>query len=69
MRQSDGPSARNGVTRTEEPTPRRLDTELALPAKRNATWLGRLLGRRQPSTYQRCLAVHMHFAGPHSALY
>ena len=30
--------------------------------------LGRWLGRRQPTTYERCLAVHIHFAGPRSAL-
>jgi hypothetical protein len=35
--------------------------------KRNS-WLGRWLGRREPSTYQRCLAIHIHFAGPRSAL-
>jgi hypothetical protein len=33
------------------------------------SWLDRLLRRRrEPSTYQRCLAIHIHFAGPHSAL-
>ena len=33
------------------------------------SWLGRLLPRRrEPTTYQRCLAIHIHFAGPHSAL-
>ena len=32
-------------------------------------WLGGLLGRRQPTTFHRCLAVHMHFATPRSALY
>jgi hypothetical protein len=31
-------------------------------------WLARLLRRRQPTTYHRCLAIHIHFAGPHSAL-
>jgi hypothetical protein len=30
------------------------------------TWLQRVLGRREPTTYQRCLAVHIHFAGPNS---
>jgi hypothetical protein len=32
------------------------------------TWLGRLLNRREMTTYQRCLAVHIHYAGPRSAL-
>jgi hypothetical protein len=31
-------------------------------------WLGRLLHRREATVYQRCLAVHIHHAGPHSAL-
>ncbi len=37
-------------------------------AEARSTWLGRLLRRREPTTYQRCLAIHIHFAGPHSAL-
>lgn len=42
---------------------------VAIPAAlpRNS-WLGRWLGRRQPTTYQRCLAIHIYFAGPRSAL-
>ena len=32
-------------------------------------WLGRILHRRKTTTYQRCLAVHIHFAGPRSALW
>jgi hypothetical protein len=32
------------------------------------SWLGRILHRRKTTTYQRCLAVHIHFAGPRSAL-
>lgn len=30
--------------------------------------INRLLRRREPTLYQRCLAVHLHFAGPNSAL-
>jgi hypothetical protein len=30
--------------------------------------LRRLLGRKEPTTYQRCLAVHLLFAGPRSGL-
>ena len=32
------------------------------------SWFGRLLQRREVTTYQRCLAVHIHSSGPHSAL-
>jgi hypothetical protein len=31
-------------------------------------WLGRVLVRRQPTAYQRCLAIHIYYAGPRSAL-
>ena len=31
-------------------------------------WLDVLRRRREPSTYQRCLAVHIHFAGPRGGL-
>lgn len=30
--------------------------------------LRRLFQREAPSLYQRCLAVHIHFAGPHGGL-
>jgi hypothetical protein len=32
------------------------------------SWVNRLLRRQEPTLYQRCLAVHLHFAGPNSAL-
>jgi len=32
------------------------------------SWLARLWRRRRPTLYQRCLAVHIHYAGPRSAL-
>lgn len=31
-------------------------------------WLKTWLHRQPPTTYQRCLAVHIHYAGPRSAL-
>jgi hypothetical protein len=31
-------------------------------------WIRRWFARPEPSAYQRCLAVHIHFAGPRSAL-
>ena len=30
--------------------------------------LDRWLGRQRPTTFHRCLAIHIHFAGPRSAL-
>ena len=38
------------------------------PVPQRSSWLGRWLGRREPTTYHRCLAIHIHFAGPRSAL-
>jgi hypothetical protein len=31
-------------------------------------FLRKLLDRKKVSTYQRCLAIHIHFASPRSAL-
>jgi hypothetical protein len=31
-------------------------------------WLHRLLHRREPTLYQRCLAIHIHHAKSNSAL-
>jgi hypothetical protein len=36
------------------------------PAKQ--PFLRRILGPKEPTTYQRCLAVHLHFAAPRSVL-
>jgi hypothetical protein len=48
---------------------RPLERSVTVPTVRQRnSWLGRWLGRREPTTYQRCLAIHIHFAGPHSAL-
>ena len=52
-------------SRPARPPERRVT---APPVRQRSSWLGRWLGRREPSTYQRCLAIHIHFAGPHSAL-
>lgn len=35
---------------------------------RTSGWLDILRRRPPPSTYQRCLAVHIHFASPRSTL-
>jgi hypothetical protein len=32
------------------------------------SWIKRVFRRQEPTLYQRCLAVHVHFAGPNSAL-
>ena len=50
--------------------PVRLNEPQRKPVARRArpAWLGRLLHRREPTTYHRCLAIHIHYAGPHSAL-
>jgi hypothetical protein len=37
----------------------------AIPPRRS--WLG-VFQRREPSTYQRFLAVHIHYAGPRGGL-
>ncbi len=49
-----------------QPARRRLHAEAG--SQRRPSWLARLLRRRELTTYQRCLAVHIHFAGPRSAL-
>lgn len=41
----------------------------AQPPRERNSWLDRWLGRRQPTTYHRCLAIHMYFAAPRSALF
>jgi len=38
------------------------------PARQAPGLLRRLIGRKEPSTYQRCLAVHVYFAGRRGAL-
>ncbi len=68
MRASDG-TLRLG---TPSPTLRRLEgreTAAWRPRKtERASWFSRILRRRQPTTYERCLAIHIHYAGPRSAL-
>ena len=49
---------------------RPAERQLPAPTVRQPnSWLGRWLGRREPTAYQRCLAIHIHFAAPRSALY
>ena len=37
------------------------------PARKPAL-IQRILGKAEPTTYQRCLAVHLHFAAPRGGL-
>jgi hypothetical protein len=54
-----------GPRRPLRPVERRLPVAAMHPG---TSWLGRWLGQRQPTTYQRCLAIHIYYAGPRSAL-
>ena len=51
------------------PTRRIEQPRMNMAPRARSSWLGRwLMRRREPTAYQRCLAVHIHFAGPRSAL-
>lgn len=50
------------------PLLRQQRPRLAPLAPPRASRLDRWLGRREPTTFHRCLAIHIHFAGPRSAL-
>jgi hypothetical protein len=53
------------------PIPSRWRPELAragLKRPARGAWFGRVLVRPQPTAYQRCLAIHIYYAGPRSAL-
>ncbi len=52
-------------TRPAKPQEQHRPTQ---PLRERSSWLARWLGRREPTTYHRCLAIHLHFAGPRSAL-
>jgi hypothetical protein len=38
------------------------------PVPKPLPWLRRLFTRREPTAYQRCLAIHIHYASPHRTL-
>lgn len=42
--------------------------QTAAPASAKPGALRRVFGRREPTTFHRCLAVHMYYAGRPSAL-
>jgi hypothetical protein len=56
------------VTDVEARPVRRVRPVEAPRRRRPGSWLARLWKRREPTLYQRCLAVHIHHAGPRSAL-
>jgi hypothetical protein len=60
-------AARNNAT----PSTTGTDTWKVTPAKAAPAprpLLGRMFRREEPSTFQRCLAVHIHFASPRRGL-
>jgi hypothetical protein len=64
--------AQDGILRLSAPSAGlpRLERGRPGPVPRGSrSWFGRLLPRRyEPTTFHRCLAIHIHFAGPRSAL-
>jgi hypothetical protein len=61
-----GGTLRPGVLIAQKWRPGQARTGLKRPPR--SAWLGRVLVRPQPTTYQRCLAIHIYNAGPRSAL-
>jgi hypothetical protein len=63
-------SATGGTLGPGAPIPSRWRPELARTSLKQSarSWLGRVLVRQQPTAYQRCLAIHIYYAGPPSAL-
>jgi hypothetical protein len=55
--------------KTARPPVRPLERRVPMPMTQpRNSWLPGWLGRRKPTTYQRCLAIHIYFAAPRSAL-
>jgi hypothetical protein len=61
-----GGTLRLGVPLSRKRRPGQPRTDFMRPAR--SPWLGRVLVRPQPTVYQRCLAIHIYYAGPRSAL-
>jgi hypothetical protein len=53
----------------QPPRPLLRQPRLAPLAPPSASRLDRWLGRHKPTTFHRCLAIHIHLAGPRSALF
>jgi hypothetical protein len=56
----------NGSPRTTASDTWKVMPVKAAPAPRQL--LGRVFRRQEPSTFQRCLAIHIHFASPRGGL-
>ncbi len=67
MRANDGLLVRMDADRVKLPEFRRTAGSCKTQAA-PASWISRLFGPRAPTTYHRCLAIHMYYAGPHSSL-
>ena len=54
-----------------EQRPMRTITRQVSPsqAPRSAGWMQRIFARAEPTTFQKCLAVHMASAAPRSAMH
>lgn len=55
-------SKRRSVWRVEP------DAAGARGGAKKTSWFAALWPRREPTLFQRCLAVHIHYAGPRSGL-
>ncbi len=58
----------DGAIRLPVSMPARVAETRRPPQPARSSLVSRWFARRQPTTYERCLAVHIHFAGPRSAL-
>ena len=56
-----------GQTETRETRPAWQVSAMRRPVQQRPL-LRRIFGREEPTTYQRCLAVHMYFSGPRGGL-
>ena len=63
MRVNDG-----AIIRLPQPISARVSETRRPPQPARSPFVSRWLGRREPTLYERCLAVHIYNAGPRSAL-
>jgi hypothetical protein len=61
--------SRSGTAGAPTVTPRApVFPPRTIPNGRDRSWIHNLLRPQEPTLFHRCLAVHLHFAGPSSAL-